>query len=179
MGKDHIHTTVGKFQEPNMAWAKRHEKDLCDTILTLENELMNDLWKGKGAGCGIPIITRVAEISDIIEETTLTKVKVGHLERNYKEVLVKKQFHKGAEYGKNTVTITGFPQSARTSKLSEGRQTWSRMLHWRWLLIDMYDVHCWLCYSKNLTEEEIAKVNERYNKIMEEKRTVQNCWFGK
>lgn len=91
-----IEHSVSKFP-----WVDRglHANDLKYTCLTLRNELI--AWLRK-AGCGkMNVIDRVLQISNVVEESTLTREKVGHLESYYKSVLLQKYFDEGADYQHN------------------------------------------------------------------------------
>ena len=101
MSADRIHKSVGKFQEPNTSWAKRHERDLRYAGLMLRNSMIDALRKGHGITFDLSVVNKVLELSDVIEETTLTREKIGGLETHYKEGLVQKYFHEGSEYNNN------------------------------------------------------------------------------
>lgn len=108
-------------------------------------------------------ITGVVETSDIIKQATLTKEKVGHLKRHHKELLVKKHFHEGAECGNNY----RLPTKCKDFK-AFGRKTDFVKDAALTMVIEMCDI----CCRAKLTEEETEKVDERHNKMMEEKRKV-------
>jgi hypothetical protein len=91
-----LHRLVGKFQESNTPLAKRHEQDLKYTALTLYNEMIDALRKGKLRT--ISLIRIVVDTSKIIEETTLTEEKIGSLETYYKDYLYKFYFEEGDNY---------------------------------------------------------------------------------
>lgn len=117
-----VHKLVGKFQEPNTWLAKSHEQDLRFTSLTLYNSIIDALREGRGITCGISIIDKVIEVSDIIEETTLTKEKIGRLETYYyKQSLIRFYFREGSDY-------TGFLIKLTTSNNLGEKRIVSRML---------------------------------------------------
>jgi hypothetical protein len=94
-----IHRLVGKYQEPNTSLAKKHEQDLRYTALTLRNEIIDEL-RNK-ASLTSSLIDKVLQISKVIEETTLTREKIGFLEDYYKRAIKKFYYEEGQDYKNN------------------------------------------------------------------------------
>lgn len=80
-----VHQLVAKHQEPNASTAKRHDHDIKCAALTLHNSIVDSSRKGRIDR--LSFIDIVTETSAFIEETTLTKEKVGCLESTMKQNL--------------------------------------------------------------------------------------------
>lgn len=94
-----LHRLVGKFHGGNHLLAKQHERDLRYTALTLYNGIIDALRKGQLRN--LSLIGFVVHTSKFIEETTLTREKIGGLESQYKDFLYHFYFEEGADYRHN------------------------------------------------------------------------------
>lgn len=92
----HLHRLVGKFQDANTPIGKQHVKDLKHTAIALYNSIIDALRKGRIQS--ISFIQIVTDASKHIEETTLTREKIGPLEKHYKDYLLSFYFEEGENY---------------------------------------------------------------------------------
>lgn len=112
---DRIKKSVGKHQRVHRL-AKSHEKDLRYTALVVRNYIIRLLRKS--CTPRLPIIDKVLEVSNVIEETTLMRMKVGRLESYYKKTLVESYLEEGADY---SFFCIGCRIKKITSRHSEGK----------------------------------------------------------
>ncbi len=94
-----LHRLVSKFHGGNPLLVKQHERDLRYTALTLYNGIIDALRKGQLRD--LSLIGFVVNTSKFIEETTLTREKIGGLESQYKDFLYHFYFEEGADYQHN------------------------------------------------------------------------------
>ena len=92
---DKIKRVVSKLQ-PNSGQQKHDEKDLRHTVLVVRNKTIK--WLRKSATTKLSIIDEILEASNVIEETTLMRNKINHLEKYYKSSLAQYYFEEGSGY---------------------------------------------------------------------------------
>jgi hypothetical protein len=90
--KDRIASSVKKFGMPS-----DHVKDLRYTCLMTRNNIIQ--WLRKSGIDKFSIIDNILNTSKVIEETTLTRVKLVHLEEYYKTELIRFYLKEGADHG--------------------------------------------------------------------------------
>lgn len=97
VGQNAIWKSVSKYHDTTSEVGKRHQQDLRYTALILRNELTQWLRKGRGTG-KFSMIDEIIRVSNVVEETTLTRTKLASLECHYKTFLVHAHFEEGADY---------------------------------------------------------------------------------